>query len=914
MVLLAVALFSQAVCDISEIPNDFQFTQDLQRGAKGTEVKYLQLVLQCIVGENVVGAADGDFGPKTEEAVKQYQRMRGLKDDGEVGPNTRAALNADLAALRTPPPPTLVSPEDNSTVNATTPTFIWNSVSNADYYALFISEPPYGEAHLVFNSKEDYGPIYGTSFTTLPSGILSNGVTYRWNMSSHNSAGWSDEYSDAWEFTVQLPNQLPTCSISANPRSGKAPLAVTFLISASDSDGTISAWVLDVNGDGNADYSGTGNPPSTRTHTYTSPGTYTTILIVSDDNDATAFVTETITVTQTPITRIMRLEGNLNFGNVEIGKSSQRTLTIHNDGNSTLTVSSITYPTGFSGNWSGDISAGSYKNVIVTFSPTQIKNYSVTITINSNNTSGTNTISASGTGILPECTVQVIPQKDPIVVGETTTFDVLIESVSDLGGFEFRLHYNPSIIEIDNVQMGNFLPQNDFYPLGPNIKDGELVYGASLLGSGSGQTGSGSLARVIIKGIGTGTTALDLQQDVLIIDASSSMNQPIVNTTDSTITITPGIVPITITTNIGSGTTVGIDGTTHNAPYNATWEQGSIHTIGVDSPQSKGVGLRYVFSYWSDSGAQNHQITVPSSETTYTAYLNTQYHLTTVNNPSDAGTITVNPDAEWYNKGTSVTLQAISNSAYVFLKWSGDITGEANPIPVIINSPTSVTANYLKYGDVSGNSDITADDAILILRHAIELIQLSDEKQAIADVSGNGTISVYDALLVLKRAIGLINAFPIESKQGAPVLTTPEDEVKLFAEAIKELRAAEVDETIINQMLKAYAVELAKKHPHLLPKQTALLQNYPNPFNPDTWIPYQLKEVSDVEIRIYNISGQLVRQLHLGYQIPGNYLSKNKAAHWDGKNNKGDRTASGIYFYYFLTEKDAFVRKMILVK
>ncbi|MBM3233908.1 PKD domain-containing protein [Candidatus Pacearchaeota archaeon] len=80
-------------------------------------------------------------------------------------------------------------------------------------------------------------------------------------------------------------NQKPTCSLSSTPRSGKAPLKVTFSLSASDSDGIINAWVLDVNGDGNADYSGTGNPPSTLSHTYNNPGQQNVIFLVADNKE-----------------------------------------------------------------------------------------------------------------------------------------------------------------------------------------------------------------------------------------------------------------------------------------------------------------------------------------------------------------------------------------------------------------------------------------------------------------------------------------------------------------------------------------------------------------------------------------------------------------------------------------------------
>ncbi len=104
-----------------------------------------------------------------------------------------------------------------------------------------------------------------------------------------------------------------------------------------------------------------------------------------------------VSSTPTP-TRIISLSGNLAFGNVAVGSSAQRPLAISNIGNSALTVSSISYPTGFSGNFSGAIPAGSSQNVTVTFSPAAATTYGGTVTVNADQTSGTNTITASGTG------------------------------------------------------------------------------------------------------------------------------------------------------------------------------------------------------------------------------------------------------------------------------------------------------------------------------------------------------------------------------------------------------------------------------------------------------------------------------------------------------------------------------------
>ncbi len=102
--------------------------------------------------------------------------------------------------------------------------------------------------------------------------------------------------------------------------------------------------------------------------------------------------------TGTPIpTRIIGLGGDLAFGTVTVGTSVTRTLTISNSGNTDLAVASISYPAGFSGSWSGTIPASGSHDVSVTFAPAETGSYSGTVTVNGNQTSGTNTIAASGT-------------------------------------------------------------------------------------------------------------------------------------------------------------------------------------------------------------------------------------------------------------------------------------------------------------------------------------------------------------------------------------------------------------------------------------------------------------------------------------------------------------------------------------
>jgi len=95
---------------------------------------------------------------------------------------------------------------------------------------------------------------------------------------------------------------------------------------------------------------------------------------------------------------------------------------------------------------------------------------------------------------------------------------------------------------------------------------------------------------------------------------------------------------------------------------------------------------------------------------------------------------------------------------------------------------------------------------------------------------------------------------------------------------------------------------------------TVLKQNYPNPFNPETWIPYELAKDAVVSVEIYNPMGQLVRTLDIGFQARGRYVSREKAAYWDGRNDSGEKVASGVYFYVFKASEYTQTRKMVILK
>lgn len=100
-------------------------------------------------------------------------------------------------------------------------------------------------------------------------------------------------------------------------------------------------------------------------------------------------------------TRVIALEGNMDFGAIQIHQSFSATLRILNNGNAPLTITNMTGPGGYASSFTnGTIQAGSAQTATVRFSPTEPRTYNGTLTVNGDHTSGTNTIAISGRGSL----------------------------------------------------------------------------------------------------------------------------------------------------------------------------------------------------------------------------------------------------------------------------------------------------------------------------------------------------------------------------------------------------------------------------------------------------------------------------------------------------------------------------------
>ncbi len=97
--------------------------------------------------------------------------------------------------------------------------------------------------------------------------------------------------------------------------------------------------------------------------------------------------------------------------------------------------------------------------------------------------------------------------------------------------------------------------------------------------------------------------------------------------------------------------------------------------------------------------------------------------------------------------------------------------------------------------------------------------------------------------------------------------------------------------------------------PVLKPEKVILQQNYPNPFNPSTQIAFELRKADHVNLRIYNVKGQLVKTLADNYLSAGSH-----SLTWNGEDQHGHQVGSGVYFYRLETSGQSLTKKMLLMK
>ena len=223
--------------------------------------------------------------------------------------------------------------------------------------------------------------------------------------------------------------------------------------------------------------------------------------------------------------------------------------------------------------------------------------------------------------------------------------------------------------------------------------------------------------------------------------------------------------------------------------------------------------------------------------------------------------------------------------------WQGALPDAQGQIPIPQTLPW----------DINNDGVVNIQDLVLVSNS----IGADTPEHPKVDVNKDGRVNILDLILVAAHFGESSNtAAPPKSNALSP------EYVNRIEEWLAEARLVDDGSDVFQRGIATleYLINTS------VPTETVLLPNYPNPFNPETWMPYDLAEDADVHIHIYDLKGEFVRQLPLGFQTAGTYRTRSRAAYWDGRNATGEPVASGISFYSLQAGQFKTTRRMVILK
>ncbi|MCZ6678393.1 MAG: T9SS type A sorting domain-containing protein [Candidatus Poribacteria bacterium] len=465
---------------------------------------------------------------------------------------------------------------------------------------------------------------------------------------------------------------------------------------------------------------------------------------------------------------------------------------------------------------------------------------------------------------LPRLFVEVIPEGLDQVVAR-----VKVADVTNLFGFQFDLHFNSKLLKVTRLDEGSFLKRGDAdtFWRAPEIKNKTRrlngVLGTRL--TPGGVSGDGTLATVTFEVRKPGTSTLELNGVKLLNEAGHQIDAVIepgnVNTNlpvSATLRVVPQIVDAFVVAEVQIHDAVNVK----RFSVDLVFPRG-LQPVGVNKKRLRGTVIR--------------EITEPST----------------------------------------FRFQIYDGGNLDFVLQNGKLTGESGRTEVPVMEPGSITVVASPAWDINRDYKVNLFDIAALGKSFGKSI--SEDARPNPDVNRDGIVDIVDFV-----QIGLHfgeEYSPVPGAPAAPAIAletwVPQrvdaTQLSTLQQMMREVTRHPLANTpafMRSRELLAKLLSAASE----VPAQTRLLPNFPNPFNPETWMPYQLADDATVKISIYNADGRLIRSLMSGNQLKGSYLTRDKAAYWNGRNDTGELVTSGLYFYHLTAGDFTATKRMVILK
>ena len=183
-------------------------------------------------------------------------------------------------------------------------------------------------------------------------------------------------------------------------------------------------------------------------------------------------------------------------------------------------------------------------------------------------------------------------------------------------------------------------------------------------------------------------------------------------------------------------------------PAGGTYDEGT--EVALTAVPEDGYGLASWEGTDNDaSTALSNTVTMTFDKTVTATFA--EIRTVTLSN-SGQGNLAVSPESGPYLEGSQITLQANPESGWGFDGWLGDLAGYENPVTVTVTGDLTISAHFVRIGDVDDSGSVDLGDAVAALQG------LSSNSAALhrgADVNGDGRIGLAEALYAVQKAATL---------------------------------------------------------------------------------------------------------------------------------------------------------------
>ncbi len=300
---------------------------------------------------------------------------------------------------------------------------------------------------------------------------------------------------------------------------------------------------------------------------------------------------------------------------------------------------------------------------------------------------------------------------------------------------------------------------------------------------------------------------------------------------------------------------------------------------------------------------------------------NEKYWLATGRNPNLDSFVSLCPE------GSSEYVQPTANDTRFLYSLYGNLPTQGNPNPAgRLNLAPGASLSY--YSIV-----FCGDNLVQLKEQSVMIEDFIDGGLQLGDLEGLTCIPYLTPITIQPPSTFVMNWYSANNPHHFEVMYKPYSSPASQWQSIEkpgtarshnlanlsptvwyEMKIASIynpgpDEVYLESTTQLVNYQNISPNEDLVNKPGMMLTNYPNPFRPSTTIAFDIKEAGNTSLSVYNIKGQLVKEI-----VDKPMSSGAHTITWDGRDEKGNTCSSGVYYLRLMSGNQTQLRKLLILK